>query len=67
MKKSIESILELISDMEAISQEDELSCLIDSELNDELFEDELEGVFAAGSGSSNFGKFEEELKRRGIN
>lgn len=67
MKNNIEDMLKLISDMEAIPQDDELSCLIKNELDDELSEDELETVFAAaGATNTKIRDFKEVLKSRGI-
>lgn len=51
MEYNVESLLMLLSDTENLEHEDELSEFIQGELNGELFENELEGVFAAKKNS----------------
>lgn len=63
--KNIEKILNLLSDMNTIDKADELSQSVGLDLCDELSENELEMVSAAGT--SNYSKFVALLREKGIN
>ena len=56
----MDKLLQLLSNTESISPNDELSKLIASELNDELTEDMLEFVSAASG--SDYDKFQRYLE-----
>ena len=62
MEQNIEKLLILLSDTEKIENSDELSKLIDSELNSELSVDELELVSAAAK--TDYEKFEKLLEQK---
>lgn len=64
MDQEIEKLLHLVSDMEEISPEDELSALIQNSGEEELSEFDLDMVSAASSGPD-YRKFEERVKQKG--